>query len=290
MTRGRTGTYALPGHEQSDPVIMSIDAADLDQYFERIGYPGPGTATFEALRGVHEAHVLAVPFENIDVQLGVPLTTDADCAWEKIVRRRRGGWCYEQNGVLGLALSMMGFGVTRVAAAVMREERGSIAIANHLCLLIRSPDTPDNSFLADVGFGGSLLQPVAFRQDVHEQPPFALTLRPVGDGYWRFEERSGVGVFSYDFRPEAGSEDAMAERCRFLQTDPVSSFVQTLIVQRRTPHSRMTLRNRELTIVTREGAAFREIEDREIFENLLVGELGVDSGAAAPLWERVRDR
>ena len=107
----------------------------LNQYFERIGYQGPAEPTVNVLGDLLRAHALCVPFENLDVQLGHSLTVDPGDAYEKIVTRQRGGWCYEQNGLFGWALSEIGFGVTRLSAAVMRAERGEIADGNHLTLV-----------------------------------------------------------------------------------------------------------------------------------------------------------
>ena len=96
-----------------------------------------------------------MPFENLDVQLGRPLTTAPSEAYARIVVNRRGGWCYQQNGLFGWALGELGYEVTRVAAAVMLEDRGEVSTANHLCLLASCPGHRQR-YLVDVGFGGSL--------------------------------------------------------------------------------------------------------------------------------------
>jgi len=112
----------------------------LDRYLARIGFDGNPAPTRDTLNRLLRAHALSVPFENLDVQLGQPTTTDVGAAYRKIVERGRGGWCYEQNGLFGWALSEIGFDATRVAAAVMRHERGTSADASHLCLLVRMPE------------------------------------------------------------------------------------------------------------------------------------------------------
>jgi N-hydroxyarylamine O-acetyltransferase len=108
------------------------------------------------LRGIHRAHQLAVPFDNLDVQLRLPVAMDLEACFDKIVRRRRGGWCYELNGVMGWALTQIGYRVTRLSAGVMREHQGDAQLGNHLCLLVEL----DAPYLVDVGFGGSLLEPL----------------------------------------------------------------------------------------------------------------------------------
>src|SRR5262245_17536106 len=106
----------------------------LAAYLDRIRLQGPVRPDFDTLRRVHLAHQLAVPFENLDVQLKRPLTTAVEASFEKIVARRRGGWCYEMNGLFGWALREIGFDVQRVGAGVMRERRGAEQMGNHLCL------------------------------------------------------------------------------------------------------------------------------------------------------------
>jgi N-hydroxyarylamine O-acetyltransferase len=75
-----------------------MDGMDLQAYFDRIGFAGPARPDLATLRAIHRAHLLAVPYENLDVQLGRPVTLDPAHAFDKIVRRRRGGWCYEMKG------------------------------------------------------------------------------------------------------------------------------------------------------------------------------------------------
>jgi len=98
---------------------------NLEAYFERIGYGGNAAPTRDTLDELHRRHVLSVPFENLDVQLGRSCVLDVDAAYEKIVVRRRGGWCYEQNGLFGAVLEELGFALLRVAAAVWRPPAGA---------------------------------------------------------------------------------------------------------------------------------------------------------------------
>jgi N-hydroxyarylamine O-acetyltransferase len=109
---------------------------NLDAYLKRIGYTKPVRADLATLRGIHRAHQFAVPFDNLDVQLRLPVVLDLEACFDKIVRRRRGGWCYELNGVVGWALRQIGYRVTRLSAGVMREHLGDAQLGNHLCLLV----------------------------------------------------------------------------------------------------------------------------------------------------------
>ncbi|MDJ0940382.1 MAG: arylamine N-acetyltransferase [Woeseiaceae bacterium] len=259
----------------------------LDAYFERVGFGGRVAPTIETLFEVQRRHALTVPFENLDVQLGRSLTTDVGEAYAKIVERGRGGWCYEQNGLLGWALGELGFDVTRVAAAVMQQQRGDIADANHLCLLVRTPDDPDTVYLADVGFGGSLLEPIELAAADFEHAPFRLGLRQLGSARWRYYEDGGDGEFSFDFTASAGDETVLSNRCRFLQTHPESSFVLNLVAQLRVGDEHRTLRGRVLTVLTPDGSSTRQLDSADELVTTLAELFGIDVPEVADLWPRI---
>lgn len=256
---------------------------ELAQYFDRIAFRGNATPTFANLCELQRAHVCAVPFENLDVQLGRPVTIDAEAAYQKIVVGNRGGWCYEQNGLLAWALSEMGFDVTRVAAAVMRDERGEISTANHLCLLV-------DEHLVDVGFGGSLFEPIRLEQTEYAQAPFRLGLRQTDDGYWRFWEDLGSGEFSFDFVAEPADESALASRCEFLQSDPSSNFVLNLVAQLRSPEQHKSLRGRVLSIATPDGIESQTLNSAEELVTTLAEQFQLDVPEVADLWPKISAR
>jgi N-hydroxyarylamine O-acetyltransferase len=259
----------------------------LQQYLWRIGFEGQLIPTLVTLDALQRRHALNVPFENLDVQLGRTLTTDADTAFDKIVLDRRGGWCYEQNGLFGWALGEIGFEVTRISAAVMRDERGARALDTHLCLLIGVPEMPDRKFLADVGFGGSLLRAIELEAFEMTQPPFRLGMRRLDDGHWRFWEDDGGGEFSFDFLDAPADERALAKRCAYLQTDPSSRFVRNLVVQRRTAEEHVTLRGRVLTTLNSSGTHTDTLDSADELLDTLKHNFGLDVRQAADLWPRI---
>ena len=261
----------------------------LRDYFRRIGYTGDSRPDIEVLHSVLRHHVCAVPFENLDVQLGRPVTTDVDAAYEKIIVNGRGGWCYEQNGLFGWALSEIGFDVTRVAAAVMRQERGDIAAANHLCLLVREPES-DARYLADVGFGGSLLRPIELLEAEHQQVPYRLGLRNLADGSWRFWEDNGGGEFSFDFDARPADEFALSQKCDFLQSDPTSGFVLNLVAQLRSQESHKALRGRVLNIVSATGSDTQTLNSANELVAVLLEHFGLDVPETEELWPEISAR
>jgi N-hydroxyarylamine O-acetyltransferase len=261
----------------------------LKPYFERIGFSGKAAPDPDTLRGLMQAHIQAVPFENLDVQLGRPLTTAVEEAFEKIVGNSRGGWCYQQNGLFGWALSQIGFDVTRVAAAVMREERGDGALDNHLCLLVRCPDH-SGTWLADVGFGGGLYQPIPLTQDNHWHDPFRVSLRRIEDGWWQFTENMGNGDFSFDFAPVVADETALSNKCDALQTDPESGFVLNLVAQLREPNRHLTLRGRVLSVATANGIETETITTAAELQDALRDLFRLDVPDIVDLWPRICER
>jgi len=261
----------------------------LQSYFDRIGYAGTARPSFLTLCDVLRAHICTVPFENIDVQLGRALTTAPKDAYAKIVDGRRGGWCYEQNGLFGWALTEMGFDVTRVAAAVLRHERGNSANADHLCLLTRCPESAQ-TWLVDVGFGGGMIRPIELSEGDHEQAPFRLGLRRVDGNAWRFWEDLGDGEFSYDFAAEPGDETALSKKCNFLQMDPKSGFVLNLVVQLRTPNRHLSLRGRVLQVGTVNGIETEVLTSAKELQATLIDIFDLDVPEARALWPRIVSR
>lgn len=262
----------------------------LQTYLARIRYRGELRPDHSVLVAIQRAHVCAVPFENLDVQLGRPVTIAAEDAYEKIVVNGRGGWCYEQNGLFAWALSEIGFDVTRMAASVMRLKRRDIMDANHLCLLVRIPGS-DKRYLVDVGFGGSMIQPVELLESEHNQAPFRIGLRKLPDESWRYWERINDGdEFSFDFVVRPASEAALAAKCDFLQSDPSSSFVQNLVAQLRLPEQHKTLRGRVLSIATPDGVESSIIDSADDVVATLANHFFLELPEVADLWPKIAAR
>jgi N-hydroxyarylamine O-acetyltransferase len=261
----------------------------LSKYLERIEYKGMGEPNVATLVALHEAHVCSVPFENLDVQLGRTLSTLIEDAYEKIVNNARGGWCYEQNGLFGWALSEIGFGVTRIAASVMREQKGAASNASHLCLLVTSANS-ETSYLTDVGFGGSMIRPIPLREAEYDQPPFKIGLERLDDRYWRYWESQGEGKFSFDFIEEPACEVALAKKCENLQNDPTSNFVLNLVAQQRSPGEHRMVRGRVLSVARAAGTESRMMASSADLVETLRHEFRLDVHEVAALWPKIIKR
>jgi len=261
-------------------------AGKLDRYLRRVGYTGVVRPDVETLSALHEAHLNAIPFENLDVQLGRPPGMDADAVFDKIVEQGRGGWCYEMNGLFGWALAETGFEVMRMAGGVMRATGGDAMMGNHLCLLVRL----DRDWLADVGFGGGLLRPLALVAAEEIQAPFRVGLSVPEAGYWRYSERANGEPFSYDFRTEPADEGLLAAQSARQGTDPASGFVANLVAQKRAGDLHLTLRGRVLTETDARGERRRVLDTTEELGAALNEVFGLDVPEIDRLWARVSAR
>jgi N-hydroxyarylamine O-acetyltransferase len=261
----------------------------LQHYLDRIEYAGNVEPSFTTLAALQEAHVCSVPFENLDVQLGRPLSIRIEEAYEKIVVNSRGGWCYEQNGLFGWALSEIGFDVSRIAASVMRDQRGKVSEASHLCLLVKSPESK-KKYLADVGFGGSMIRPIALIEDQHDQPPFKLGLERLDDHYWRFWESLGDEKFTFDFTEEPACESSIAKKSAFLQTDSSSGFVLNLVAQLRSRDQHCMLRGRVFSVAKPGAIKSKTVDSPEALVSILSSEFKLDVHDVAGLWPKIAAR
>jgi N-hydroxyarylamine O-acetyltransferase len=202
-------------------------------YLDRIGGRRPVRPDLASLRELHRAHLAVVPFENLDIHLGVPIRLGSPSV-DKIVERRRGGFCYELNGAFGTLLDALGFDVTLLQARV--HGVGGLGIPfDHLCLLV---ELDGARYLADVGFGACFELPLRFEVGV-DQVDQAGTFRidDAGDGWfdlfaddkpqYRFEL---VGRSLCEFEPG----------CAFHQS-PESHFAKDIVVTLPTDHGRVTL-------------------------------------------------
>lgn len=256
---------------------------NLDAYLARIGFAGQVRADAATLKAVHRAHVETVPYENLDVQFGTPVTRNPQAAFDKIVTRRRGGWCYEMNGLLGWALGEIGFKVERLAGAVGRDERGDGAVGNHLVLIVQL----DEPWLADAGFGDGLIEAMPLTTGAFRNGPYHCRIEPVGDGWLRYHSDPRTGGPTFDFNRDVTDESLLENLCRYLQTSEDSPFVQNAVVQRWTPDRHISIRGR---VITRLGAGEKvteTVESADRYVSILRNEFKLDLPDAAVLWPKI---
>lgn len=257
---------------------------NVDAYLRRIGLNSRPPATLAGLTAIHRAHSLAIPYENIDVQFGRLVTIERPAIYEKIVEKKRGGWCYEMNGIMGWALGELGFKVTRATGSVMRETSGEASDGNHLVLRV---ELPDGLYLADVGFGDGPRNPIRVAPGAFHADGFDFSLRRVDDRWWRLNNDPRGGAPSFDFNLDPANEALLAEKCGFLQTSPMSPFVQNLVVQRHVPHGLEILRGRTLRSIRANGISERLIADADELVRTLKAVFALDVPDVAILWPKI---
>ena len=258
----------------------------LARYLERIGHGWNVRPDLETLRSLHRAHLAAIPFENLDVQLGEVPALEPDAVFNKLVERRRGGWCYEMNGLFGWALEAIGFRVTRLSCGVMREARGEEAMGSHLALLVECGGT----WLADVGFGGSLAEPLPLAEGGRDDLPFTVGLERIADDHWRFVERRESEPFSFDFRAVPADEVLLLAMRDRQATHPESPFTLNFVAQKRIGERHLSLRGRVLTDHSASGPERRLIADEAEFAAALDDLFGIEEPRAREIWPAVCDR
>ena len=257
---------------------------DLQAYLDRIGFTGTPRPDLATLRALHRGHALSISYENFDVQLERPVSIDPADAFEKIVRRGRGGWCYEMNGLLGAALEAVGFRVTRLAGGVHRGTFGDIMVGNHLVLLV---DLDGEPWIADVGFGDGSRDPFPQKEKAFVSDGFDYRLERTDDGWWRLLNHEFGGAPHFDFRTEPADPALLAAKCQELQTSAQSTFVLNAIAQRHAPGEIRMLRGRVFRRLRPAGKEDHVIGSADELVALLSREFELDLPEAATLWPRM---
>ncbi len=221
------------------------EAVDLEGYFARIGYAGPLEATLDVLHGLHFAHATGIPFENLDILLGRPISLELHDLEAKLVQGRRGGYCFEQNTLFAAVLEQAGFQVTRLAARV---RMGATTICPRLHMML-SVELAGSPWLADVGFGGAgPLYPMPLLPSEPAAPPlWSHRIRAEGNVLVLQTLLADGWLDLYAFTLEVQYPVDYAVANHYTSTHSHSPFVTSLVVQRFAPLVRFTLRNRELT-------------------------------------------
>ncbi|HEY8698986.1 MAG TPA: arylamine N-acetyltransferase [Rhizomicrobium sp.] len=257
---------------------------NIEDYLARIGLEERPAPDLEGLRALHRAHLLAIPYENLDVQLGRPVTIERPPIFDKLVRRRRGGWCYEMNGLLGWSLGELGFRVARATGAVMREAADEVMAGNHLVLKV---ELDEGLYLADVGFGDGPIEPIRVAEGAFSDGRFDFALSKADGAWWRFHNHPAGGAKSFDFHLAPADESLFAEKCAFLQTSQASPFVQNLVCQRHTNDGLSILRGRVLKSITPNGTTERLVENAGELIAVLGDVFALDVPEAATLWPKI---
>jgi N-hydroxyarylamine O-acetyltransferase len=240
--------------------LMDLSLSELESYFARVNYAGPHEPSLGVLRELQHRHTHTFPFENLDVLLGRGIRLDTGALTEKLIRARRGGYCFEQNGLFQHVLAALGFTVTPLAARVRWQVPDDVATGRtHMLLKV---DLAEGPYIVDVGFGG--LNPTA---------PFALTpglAQPTGletyritafGGFYALEALLGEAwatLYRFTLEPNPPPDQEISNW--FVSTAPTSRFVLNLTLALPAGDKRYTLFNDRFTIRHRDG----RVEERTL--------------------------
>jgi N-hydroxyarylamine O-acetyltransferase len=232
---------------------VRVDSQTAEAYLQRIDVTLPTAADAAGLRILHRAHQTAVPFENLSIHLSEPITLGEDELLDKIVRRRRGGFCYELNGLFALLLEALGAQVSRVAARVYGDGRMGPPF-DHLALIVRATDG-SGPWLADVGFGSHSVYPLLLDGRAEQDDPAAVfRLADAEDGDVDVL-KDGTPQYRIEMRQRV--LDDFVPTCWYQQTSPASHFTQGTICSRLTADGRVSISGRTL-LRTSSGARTEE--------------------------------
>lgn len=257
-------------------------ALDLNAYFARIGYTEAADANLGTVRALVAAHNRSIPFENLDPLMGVPvadLSVEALC--DKLVTRRRGGYCYEHNGLLGYVLEQLGFDVQRLAGRVVWMQQGeALPAQTHQVLAVRLPDDSDSGdpYLVDVGFGGqTLTSPIRLvagpvQRTRHE--PYRL--REHAEGFELQVEIRGEwqSLYLLSSRPQPRIDLEVGSW--YVSTHPASGFVVGLSAALVTDDARWNLRGRHLAVHRADGTEKTRLDTAGQVLDVLTDRFGID--------------
>jgi N-hydroxyarylamine O-acetyltransferase len=218
---------------------------DITAYLDRINYRGSLVPSADTLRALQVAHLLAVPFENLSIHAKQPIVLEDEALFDKIVTRRRGGFCYECNGLFAALLRSLGFDVVMLSAEVADAAGVFGPPFDHMTLLV----SLEQRWLVDVGFGDSFREPLRL-DEAGEQQQGNQVYRIFTDGaYFNLQQRSNLQQRTggeewqsqYRFTLQSHDYADYEEMCRYHQTSPQSHFTRARICSLATSSGRISL-------------------------------------------------
>ncbi|MFG2182906.1 arylamine N-acetyltransferase [Streptomyces abikoensis] len=240
-----------------------MHAADIDAYLRHIDATRPAAPTLEALRDLQFRHLVAVPFENLSIHLGEEIVLEGGALVDKVVRRRRGGYCYELNGAFAELLTALGYRVTLLAARVMGPD-GTFGIPfDHLALLVGVEGGQGEEWLVDVGFGRNSHHPLSFTErgdQLDAGGVFRIAETEEGD---LDVSKDGAVQYRLERRPRALADFEAGNWWH--RTSPLSPFGQSVLCSRLTEDGgRVTISGRTLVTTDAGGRVERTLAEGEV--------------------------
>lgn len=264
---------------------ISDETTTLDPhpYLERIRSSGQVNLDVVApsshlLRQLHLAHMLSVPFENLSIHYGQPILLEDEALYDKIVQRRRGGFCYELNGLFAWLLRRLGFTVTLLSARVAQSDGSFTPEFDHMALLVHQMD--DIDWLADVGFGDSFRQPLRLLPDIEQDGAdgkmYRLRTSDIDGTAWLMQQRGETDwETQYRFVLQPHIMGDFVDRCHFQETSPESHFKQKRLCSLALPNGRITLSDLRLITTLHDVREERDLASEREYLDTLAAQFGV---------------
>lgn len=219
---------------------------EIKAYLNRIKYIDSLAPSEKTLKRLQTAHLQAVPFENLSIHAGQPIILNDQALFDKIVKQRRGGFCYELNGLFAALLHELGFDVAMLSAQVAREEGGFGPDFDHMTLMVKL----QQRWLVDVGFGDTFREPLLIdTREIQIQGNRSYQIIKENDHMILYEHKKGKEwqpQYRFTLRPYQYND--YEEMCRYHQTSPDSHFTQKRICSMATRDGRITLEEKRLII------------------------------------------
>ncbi|MEF3310294.1 arylamine N-acetyltransferase [Paenibacillus sp. GYB004] len=251
---------------------------EVRAYLDRIGYDGPADGSAECLARLQECHLHTVPYENFDILNRVPISLQIEAIHNKIVTRRRGGYCFELNALFGWLLRELGYSVTDLFARFWRDEPNPPPKRRHQVLLVTVGDA---SYLCDVGVGGIVpRRPIRMEEGLEQvQGDECYRMETDDDFGWVLCERKRGAwsrIYSFSEEPQLARDFVMASY--WCENSPDSIFIQNPMVAIRTAEGRNTIAGGEFRIFTAEGVRTLVPQTKEAYNEALRTYFGIDLG------------
>lgn len=267
---GAAGSGPLSNSLQDSKIMNSVQ---LSEYFQRIGYKGSRELTFETLQAVQAAQAYYIPFETFDISMGRPIVLTFDHLFEKLVKQKRGGYCYEVNALLHFALQSLGFTISLCLARLMGADGNILPASVHMVVIVEL----EERWLVDVGWGRGFVHPfsLATSAEQHEH-----RIEPDGDGYNFFSKEKKLHRFNLDKHPL----DFFEARNLYHQTSPNSLFAKELACSLPTPQGFEMIRGSVYTKKIDQEKTERKIETDDDYRLLLRNSFGLQLNVKRPVW------
>jgi N-hydroxyarylamine O-acetyltransferase len=249
---------------------------NVQAYLSRLNYDGPLEPNADTLCRLQVAHLLAVPFENLSIHADEPIVLDDEALFRKIVEGRRGGFCYELNGLFSALLRSSGFKVSMLSAQVANTEGAFGPEFDHMALLV----TLEDPWLVDVGFGDSFVEPLRLStRDPQTQRDRSYRIDADSEGWVMWQQKLADEKVEwepqYRFTLKSYQYSDYAARCEYHQKSPLSHFTRSRICSRLTARGRITLTG--TSFITTEGAERNEraVSSQAEYADLLSEHFGI---------------